>query len=202
MIDWLHESPTRLQMLSNGWRLDTTKSPDSTSCFYCTAEHSNWQPNDNPLAVHQQLSPCCPFLLSSSSAPKSTILKNRAPIFFDTRREANQFDPNIIQRSSSIYSDLRKRRDSFPNHLRTQFIDIEAVVKSGFYYNASARIIQCFHCESSITNIQNIAPSHINARHYRIAPHCAYVSALDHETETGVTGNFHLFHNKRIYQCH
>lgn len=105
--DWPHSSPSRIQMLTAGWLLDTTKSRDCTRCPYCDVEYDNWQREDDPLIIHHHRSPTCPFVPSLHlMQPSSVSIKGLDEVFTKTRiaKELEQPMSNVILTSHSSYA--------------------------------------------------------------------------------------------------
>ncbi|CAF3808094.1 unnamed protein product [Rotaria sordida] len=174
---WFLSSPSRLGMITAGWFLDTTKETDSAICLYCGAEHNHWKYDDNPWSIHQKLSPDCPFLLSSHPMHSSSVpTKDLREIFIQEKIDSDVTQPNstLIFPSKSYYR-LPTRRyasfSTFPGGLPT---NIEALVRSGFYYCGNGTRLQCYHCEIGITNFHHYSSNEINVQHLRQFPTCRY----------------------------
>ncbi|CAF1264507.1 unnamed protein product [Rotaria sordida] len=105
-IGWPHRSPSQFKIINGGWCLNTIKGTDYTICLYCVVEHNNWNYDDNPWNVHQELSPDCPFLLPSHPMHSSSVpTKDLDGIFTQEKIDSDvtQHNPTMILPSNSHY---------------------------------------------------------------------------------------------------
>lgn len=123
---------------------------DESRCKHCHLEISNWTLDMNPLEIHSEKSPTCPFILERNSPPSprsnySQICEN------DTIQEVR------IQTFSH-----------FESPLTTQLI------KAGFFYcNIADRVI-CIYC-NLICHKWNIDYDNPSELHRTLSPNCTYV---------------------------
>ncbi|CAF2402152.1 unnamed protein product [Rotaria sp. Silwood2] len=169
--------PPRSKMITAGWYLSRTKGRDYTICLYCGVERNNWNYDDNPWRVHQELSPSCPFILSSNPMePSSVPIKRLCEIF--TKEEIIYYvaQPNssMILKSNSYYSLPPNRYASFSKFPDGTPRNIEELVKSGFYYCGIGTRLQCYHCKVYVNNFHDYPSNVINVEHLRRAPNCRY----------------------------
>ncbi|CAF0849178.1 unnamed protein product [Rotaria sp. Silwood1] len=117
-IDWPSTLPARLQMITGGWCSNRAKGRDYTMCLYCGVERNNWNYNDNPRNIHQELSPNCPFILSPHPIESSSVpIKLLHEIFTQETITYYLSQPNspVLLKSDSTYSLPPNRYASFFN---------------------------------------------------------------------------------------
>ncbi|CAF1256132.1 unnamed protein product [Adineta steineri] len=184
--EWIHPSLSPVNMVTSGWLLDKTKSRDHTICQSCNAEYHNWQPADNPRLTHNQLSPYCPFLLSSNPMhPSSVSIK---PLHEVLTREiiANEVDQptsDIIAPSFSPYGNPLTRKQSFSEFPGGQLQNMSALVQSGFYFTGNDTILQCYNCSGKVNDLHQFSSTEINAQHCSRFPNCHFAQLLPKQAE-------------------
>ncbi|CAF0794953.1 unnamed protein product [Rotaria sp. Silwood1] len=117
-IDWPSTLPARLQMITGGWCSNRAKGRDYTMCLYCGVERNNWNYNDNPRNIHQELSPNCPFIVSPHPIESSSVpIKLLHEIFTQETITYYLSQPNspVLLKSDSTYSLPPNRYASFFN---------------------------------------------------------------------------------------
>ncbi|CAF0933130.1 unnamed protein product [Adineta steineri] len=193
--EWIHPSLSPVNMVTSGWLLDKTKSRDHTICQSCNAEYHNWQPADNPRLTHNQLSPYCPFLLSSNPMhPSSVSIK---PIQEVLTREiiANEVDQptsDIIAPSFSPYGNPLTRKQSFSEFPGGQLQNMSALVQSGFYFTGNDTILQCYNCSGKVNDLHQFSSNEINAQHCSRFPNCHFAQLLPKQAEITSTNDVSL----------
>jgi len=198
--DWPHSSPSRIQMLTAGWLLDTTKSRDCTRCPYCDVEYDNWQPKDDPLIIHRHRSPACSFVLSSYPIhPSSVSIKRLDEVLTQTRiaKEVQQPMSNVTLTSHSSYAQPQKRQESFLNFPDRPPQNIGALVQSGFYYTGVETLLQCYNCAEAVSDFHRYPSNEINTKHCSRFPHCRFARLISQERQTRSTRMFYR-HNIQI----
>ncbi|CAF3583567.1 unnamed protein product [Rotaria sp. Silwood1] len=184
---WPHSSPSRLNMMAAGWRLDRTKARDYTNCLYCGVEHNNWNYDDNPRNIHQQLSQNCSFLCSSHPMQLSSVSIKPLHEVFTREKIANdivQPTSSFILHSKSPYSRPPDREASFINFPSGCPTNIEALVKSGFYYLQTSTWLRCYHCQGLVNDFHQYSSNEINIKHRHRFPNCRFAQLLSEENET------------------
>ncbi|CAF1063665.1 unnamed protein product [Adineta steineri] len=186
--EWIHPSLSPVNMVTSGWLLDKTKSRDHTRCQYCNAEYHNWQREDNPEFIHNQLSAStyCPFLLSPNPMhPNSVSIKPLQEVI--TREiianEKDQPTSDIIETSFLPYADPLTRRQSFSKFPGGQLQNMSALVQSGFYFTGNDTILQCYNCSGKVNDLHQFSSNEINAQHCSRFSNCHYAQLLPKQAE-------------------
>ncbi|CAF1575576.1 unnamed protein product [Rotaria magnacalcarata] len=185
--NWPHISPSPMEMIEGGWCRNSRMSPDCTICLYCGIEYHNWNTNDNPLNIHQRLSPSCRFVrlsrqMYSSSLPTkplSEVLTKEIVANAVTERNSK-----LIVTSRSYFSLPQNRQTSlntFPGGLPK---NAEDIIRSGFYYSGKSTNLQCYNCRYSFNNIHDCPSGEINVVHRDQSPNCSYARLLPIQSET------------------
>ncbi|CAF2117534.1 unnamed protein product [Rotaria magnacalcarata] len=185
--NWPHISPSPMEMIEGGWCRNSRMSPDCTICLYCGIEYHNWNTNDNPLNIHQRLSPSCRFVrlsrqMYSSSLPTkplSEVLTKEIVANAVTERNSK-----LIVTSRSYFSLPQNRQTSlntFPGGLPK---NAEDIIRSGFYYSGKSTNLQCYNCRYSFNNIHDCPSGEINVVHRGQSPNCSYARLLPIQSET------------------
>jgi hypothetical protein len=190
---WPHQSPSRIDMLTSGWFLEKTKGEDFTKCSHCDVECDNWEPNDNPLRIHRGWSPSCPYILASHPIHPSLIpIKDLDKVFTHEKIATEAVKPmsNIILLSDSSYSRLPERQQSFSTFPGGEPQNVDALIRSGFYYVKISTLIRCFYCGLPVDDFHQHPANEINARHHNHSPKCRYAQMLLKQTETRSSSKF------------
>jgi hypothetical protein len=168
-------------MITSGLSLDTTKGNDFTICPYCGVECNNWEPNGNPLRIHREWSPLCPYILSLHPMhPSSVPIKPLSDVLTPEKIaiEAAQPVSNVILISNSPYAQPPKREESFFSFPGGPPSNVDALVTSGFYCVGKDTLLQCYNCEESVNDFHQHPSNEINARHHQRFPHCRLAQFL------------------------
>ncbi|CAF0990961.1 unnamed protein product [Adineta steineri] len=186
--EWPHLLPSPVNMVTSGWFLDKTKSRDHTICQYCNAEYHNWQREDNPEFIHNQLSAStyCPFLLFPNPMhPSSVPIKPLQEVI--TREiianEKDQPTSHIIAPSFSLYADPLTRRQSFSEFPGGPPQNMSALVQSGFYFTGNGTILQCYNCSGTVNDLHRFSSNDINTQHCSRFSHCHFAQLLPKQAE-------------------
>ncbi|UJR15748.1 hypothetical protein I4U23_002683 [Adineta vaga] len=194
-VQWPYDSPDRNGMLIAGWYLDKTNSRDYTFCRYCGVKYYNWQPEDNPRTIHSQLSPSCPYLLSSNPMRQNLVqIKSLAEIYTQQNIATKLSQPTttLILPSNSPYSFPSERERTFNRFPSGRPSNVVALVQSGFYYTGIGTLLQCYHCSNSVNDFHQLPSDEINRRHHSQFPQCHFARLLPQQGGLEVTNNTDL----------
>ncbi|CAF1080368.1 unnamed protein product, partial [Didymodactylos carnosus] len=145
-------------------------------CFYCDLTHDHLTASDNPMTIHQTLSPNCPYVVSNY---KKYIQLNSIPATADSDSGSlvSRGYYGIMQCSISPYKCLSARTASFLKWPAGAFPNASEAAKAGFYYSEEDSKIKCFCCGSSPPEWN---PTHDpTANHLRWFPACTYAQQLN-----------------------
>lgn len=199
--NWTHDLPPPIELFKAGWSF--TGSDDSVVCLYCHVEHHNWNVRDDPLAIHRQLSPSCPFVLSSQPLrPSQTPIKTLSELYTTNRifHDIAQPKSNVILASTSPYSPPPKREESFSTFPNATSASIEALVQNGFYSSGEGTLVTCYSCGLCCDDIHNYPLTQMNMLHRIRSPHCTFARLLLDENRRTSASNFDLHDCRwRIY---
>ncbi len=207
--NWPHSSPSRISMLIAGWLLDTTKGKDYTTCPHCGVECDNWEPNDNPLRIHREWSPCCPFLLSEHPIDLSSVpIQTLKEIFMKEKINNAVAQPtsHLISTSTSPYRLPPKREESFRRFPGGSPRNIEILVRSGFYYTGFSTTLKCYDCGGTVNDLHRYSSNEIDIQHRNQFPYCRFAQLLPRPDELRSTSKLQIRSYShltifRIYFC-
>lgn len=76
---WKSSKPTASQVINAGfYNIPTTATDDTSVCIYCKVSLEDWEPEDDPLEVHKEMSPDCYFFqYDTKSGLKPSIPEKR-----------------------------------------------------------------------------------------------------------------------------
>ena len=179
---------------------------DIVECFKCHLQVANWavlgEPVD-PLAVHAQRSPDCPFIINnekenvpysvdptSSESPKP-VDKNPPTTISDIKTSKFQsfgfpreFEtPSTSDESGCIdkYRDERQRLETYRYWPNTVVVRPAELARAGFYYLGTEDRVQCAFCKGVLRNWD--PADHAYDEHKKHFPQCPFV------IDSGTSGN-------------
>jgi hypothetical protein len=199
-LHWPHSSPSKKNMCTAGWSFNGMEGTDHTICMYCGCEYQNWQSEDDPRTIHEQLSSSCPFLGASCPMHSSLVPVKRLNEIYTPEKiaaEAVQPKSNIILISNSIYALPPKRHQSFDTFPGGPPANIEALVLSGFYYVGVSTLLQCYTCGVAFNDLHHHSSIEVNIRHLNRSPHCRLAQSLPQQNEVRSASKFYLYNIKR-----
>jgi hypothetical protein len=111
--------------------------------------------------------------------------------------EAAQAMSNIILPSNSPYAEPPKREQSFSKFPGEPPKNVDALVKSGFYYSGISTLLQCYNCGGVVNDFHQHPSSKINTKHREQFQDCCVARLLSHEDKTRSTSKFYLYNIER-----
>lgn len=154
-----------------------TGDQDVVTCYDCGFTYSGWQKGDNPLEIHRQMSPSCPFILANPPVEKEKTTccccsnahkppqelpkqqpppKNQEP---PKQQQPKKQDPIAIAEKLGViferpkypeYSILSTRLSSFDGWLGC--ILPRDLALAGFLYAGYGDCARCFFCGVGLLN--------------------------------------------------
>ncbi|CAF1531506.1 unnamed protein product [Didymodactylos carnosus] len=172
-IKWNHILPSKKSMIGAGWFYSGKK--DLVICIYCGMTHSNWKPENNPLKIHQSLSPNCLYITFKSK--EFGTQSNIQILNSNAASSASKAHRNVSRMyCCSEYAEVLKRQKSFQKWPNEPISDVEQVAKAGFYFTGTDKTIQCFCCGGFLLDFEST--DNPIARHIENFPYCEYMKHL------------------------
>lgn len=184
MHDQSNIKPSPRAMTEGGWITYDTENYTS-QCPHCHMQYSQWKSDDNPLLIHQYLSPLCPFVLSSDplNSNPATVTKAKEQ-YTDEVIATAELQPyvGLVQTRHGSNSLVSTRQTSFSAFPRNCRVNTDELATNGFSYNHRHRCMQCFYCTRMIFISGRISGFKDYSRQLHPASQCRYVQQLnDHD---------------------
>ncbi|CAF1452987.1 unnamed protein product [Adineta ricciae] len=133
---WPHVIPYAESMANAGWF--SCNISDRVICIYCNTICHQWTEADDPIKVHTELAPQCPFVLSLRDIKTPLKIVNTS---------LNQlFEPLHPNMANIIH-----RQETFANPMWTNTSpSIDDFVRAGFFFSGVVNTVTCFYCNGSL----------------------------------------------------
>ncbi|CAF1026043.1 unnamed protein product [Didymodactylos carnosus] len=175
-IKWNHILPSKKSMIEAGWFYCGKK--DLVICIYCGMTHSNWKPENDPLKIHQSLSPNC--LYTTFKAKEFGTQSNIPILNSNATSSAPKAHGNVSRMYYySEYAEVSKRQKSFKKWPNEPILDVEQIAKAGFYFTGTGKTIQCFCCGGFLLDFESTDDP--IAKHIENFPYCEYMKHLSND---------------------
>lgn len=170
---WSFTRPSRRDMANAGWNLMEN---NITQCPHCRMQYSQWQADDDPRLIHQNLAPHCQFVLAenpfrSTPIPQETTGNVYTDAALNTA-DTQPYDGVVRTINHHYYSLITNRENSFETLTTYCSTDKHELAQSGFYYLSDQRCIKCFYCTYTISTRYHNVRSFIKQLH--LLSECRY----------------------------
>jgi hypothetical protein len=174
-------------MIKGGWIIYDTENYTS-KCPHCHMQYCNWKSDDNPLLIHQYLSPLCPFVLSSNPFNSNPIpIRKVCEQFTDEDIKNAESQPYIglVQTKYNSFYLVSDRQTSFNGFTHNHLVNTNELAIQGFFYRNRDRSIECFYCARKMFFWNQIFRTNQYFKNLHSSARCRYIQQLnDHDLET------------------
>ncbi|KAL8575297.1 hypothetical protein ACOMHN_001842 [Nucella lapillus] len=193
-----------------------TGNEDEVECFRCGGRHSQWQQNERDIrAIHEQISPHCPFVLHNGDdynggpfIPNIPVPHDENPSVIPETGQEEEICLNRQRLAPGVGIHIRnvsagrpatqkiylfpklswddRRRKTFGGFPRTRKQLIPGLVRHGFFYLGFDDSVICFSCGLSLNTWQPQDDPRI--AHMQWRPECAHVRSVEDTVLTQMMG--------------
>ncbi|ELT89195.1 hypothetical protein CAPTEDRAFT_97699 [Capitella teleta] len=144
------------------------------TCFSCDLSVSQWEPHQDPLAVHRQLAPHCPFLNGKTGAASRAVPENISLEVYDENLSLEDYirtRPNLgfLNRMRS----MKKRTATYEDWTYGHRQSANALAEAGFFFTGVQDHTQCAFCRGVLHSWESTDnPWEEHKKHF---PSCPFV---------------------------
>lgn len=114
---------------------------DRVICIYCNLICQQWTPDtDNPLEVHQSLSPRCPFI---------TAHQKKMTQQASSSSSSQATSQGVSTTFQAEYAEVSHREASFARWPANSDCPGDTLAQAGFFYTGRGTTVACFSCNGS-----------------------------------------------------
>jgi hypothetical protein len=194
--------------LADGGWIICADDDNVSQCPHCFMQYSQWESNDNPLLIHQQLSPLCLFALSSNPLHENpATLKKTGEQYSDEviNGAASQSYDGVVLVKHETNSGITNRQRSFDSFPHNHQINTDELAINGFSYNDRHRCMQCFYCKRTMLISERTPRINCYSKQLHLACRCPYAQQFhDHDPvrsiQQGKIFNLKIFHRYFLLQ--
>ena len=133
---WPHVVPCAESMANAGWF--SCNISDRVICIYCNTICHQWTEVDDPVKVHTEFAPQCPFVLS--------LRDIKLPL-----KIVNTLLNNLCEPLHPNMANIIRRQETFVNPTWTNTSpSIDDFVRAGFFFAGVSNTVTCFYCDGSL----------------------------------------------------
>ena len=140
------------RFLDAGWTF--SRSGDRIKCFSCRIEFDIVEFVDDPMRLHEMISPNCLFALAlqkSNTERKTGLNTSSRGLYWsdDVTQMRQTIVTSKVELSPSNFREICRRVSTFNPLLSSAPTKVDELVKAGFYYSIESNQMLCFYCGSS-----------------------------------------------------